>query len=261
MAKRTCTMPECGKPYRARGLCSTHYNQANAKPIEHDCSACGAKVAKSQRYARRVTCSSACRAYLQYGPQSCTVPSTHASRSCSVPVSHPSRVPVTCVVPESHPSRQEQRAARVRWYAGLCVECGNGYVINSEWLTHSRYCSATCQRRHARRARRAREHGATGAFTWDSFARLATSLGNACAYCEGDNDGLPLEPDHVVPLSRHGHNGLTNILPSCRRCNGDKRDLLVHEWAADRESRGLPHVRYDVGRFVHLTAHDHSYAA
>ena len=173
-----------------------------------------------------------------------------------MPANHPSRIAVSCPVPASYPSRTRRRA----WVSGYCSECGKGYVIASEWVTHSLYCSKACLRRINKRARRAREAGASGDYTWDSFAKLAASLGGVCAYCEGDNDGQQFEPDHVVPLSRGGHNGLTNLLPSCRRCNGDKRHLLVHEWEADRESRGLPHVRYDINRFPHLTAHRHTAA-
>lgn len=141
----------------------------------------------------------------------------------------------------------------VRWFAGYCVECGKGYIIASEFVSSSLYCSATCARRTSKRARRAREHGATGSFTWDGFAKLTQSLGNLCSYCGTDNEGQPFEPDHVVPLSRGGHNGLTNILPACRRCNGQKRDLLPAEWDRQRRLQGHAPIRFE--RFTHLTAH------
>lgn len=169
-----------------------------------------------------------------------------------VPLSHPSRAAASCPVPRDHPSRCP--LPRPRFHAGCCAECGGGFVVDSEFVSHIRYCSTTCARRVGRRTRRAREHGATGTFTWDGFMKLTLTLGNCCAYCGGDNGGQPFEPDHVVPLSRHGHNGLANILPACRACNGDKRDLLVNEWAADRAARGRSPLRYDVDRFIHLTA-------
>jgi len=44
----------------------------------------------------------------------------------------------------------------------------------------------------------------------------------------------------VVPLSRGGPNVLTNLLPACRHCNGDKRDLSLADWDTSRTARGLP---------------------
>lgn len=263
---KTCTQDGCDRPLRARGFCVTHYNAMRGKDwaypkVECQCGQCGETVfkPKTSRYANRF-CSWSCRDEWQRwnkAPLACVVPETHPSRSSRVPDSHPSRVPLSCSVPSNHPSRVVRRA----WCAGYCAECGKAYVIASEWVTHSRYCSMTCQRRTRRRARKAREAGASGSFTWSGFMKLTLELGNECAYCGGDNGDRPLDPDHVMPLNRDGHNGLTNILPACRWCNGDKRDLLMDEWAADREARGLPSLRYDVARFPHLTAHAEHYAA
>ena len=73
-----------------------------------------------------------------------------------------------------------------------------------------------------------------------------------CAYCDQRVEGQP-DPDHVVPLSRGGSNSITNILPSCRACNSDKRDLLLAEWRMDRQRRCLPARRTDPAQWIHLT--------
>lgn len=261
MPDRSCTMPGCGKPHRARGLRSTHYNMANTKPAIMTCAACGIDVVKDQHYSRRVVCSTTCRSYLQNGWPHSNVPPTHPSRAlwCPIPLDHPRWIKTACPVPGDHPSR---RPRKPRFHVGNCKECGRSFVVDSAYVSGAiHYCSMTCQRRIKKRARRAREAGASGSFTWDAFARLTLSLGNVCAYCDGDNGGQPFEPDHVVRISRGGHNGLGNILPACRACNAQKRDLLVHEWASDRELRGLSLRRYDVHRFTHLTAHDHASVA
>jgi len=87
--------------------------------------------------------------------------------------------------------------------------------------------------------------------------RLFLAFDRCCAYCEQPVIGQP-DPDHVVPLSRRGANSITNILPSCRACNSDKRDLLLAEWNADRARRGKPPVRtswsFNDPRFRHLTS-------
>lgn len=249
---KTCTAPGCNNPLRARGFCNNHYKQMRGmawayKKTAMPCGWCGQATLKAadNRLTHRF-CSWACRDEWQRWnkrPLSCPVPDRHPSRSSPVPPDHPSRLAL--------PKRTPQ------FFAGYCADCDSGYVIASANVSASRYCSTTCQRRVSRRTRKAREVGAGGSFTWAGFMRLALVLGNTCAYCGRAGDDRLLEPDHVVPLSRGGYNGLTNLLPSCRSCNGDKRDLLVHEWAADRENRGLPHVRYDVERFPHLTAHVH----
>jgi 5-methylcytosine-specific restriction endonuclease McrA len=243
---RTCATPGCTKPHRARGLCSTHYNQANAKPVTMACAVCGTAVVKDQQYSRRVVCSYACRTWLQ-NAGACDVPASHPSRSSRVPDTDPSRTPITCDVPASHPSRAPRRI----WVAGNCVDCATPF-IRTGWDYRSRYCSPRCLKRTQKRVRRAHQHGATGTFTWDAFAKLTRRLGNRCAYCGTDNQGRPLEPDHVMPLSRGGHNGLANILPSCRDCNSRKSDSLPTDWEARCRSLGRAFRLTD---YKHLTAH------
>ena len=53
-------------------------------------------------------------------------------------------------------------------------------------------------------------------------------LGNKCVYClDGEYEQL----DHIVPLSRNGRHVLSNLVPSCARCNGSKHNkLLFTEW-------------------------------
>lgn len=58
-----------------------------------------------------------------------------------------------------------------------------------------------------------------GVFQRDNFT---------CQYC-GDK-GVPLDCDHVVPLSRGGTNDRSNLKTSCRRCNQSKGDKLLEEW-------------------------------
>ena len=135
-----------------------------------------------------------------------------------------------------------------------CEDCGDVYTPGT---TVQRYCSARCLRRVARRERKAREHGAQGSFTWTQVIGLFLLFDRCCAYCDEPIDGQP-DPDHVVPLAKRGHNGISNILPACRDCNCDKRDLLIGDWNADRERRGLP-LRITTWdpldpRYLHLTS-------
>lgn len=72
MVERICTLPQCGKPHRAKGLCSTHYNQEH-QPNRHAstltaCTVCSAPVLRPYAANRRPTCSIQCRRLLQFGP-------------------------------------------------------------------------------------------------------------------------------------------------------------------------------------------------
>jgi 5-methylcytosine-specific restriction endonuclease McrA len=84
--------------------------------------------------------------------------------------------------------------------------------------------------------RRARQKGATGAFTREEWTELKAQYGGRCAYC-----GLPtsrLTVDHVVPLSRGGSNYITNIRPACKPCNSRKSAKDLEVFLAQRGGRG-----------------------
>jgi len=66
---------------------------------------------------------------------------------------------------------------------------------------------------------RARKVKADGSFTTSEFEELCEKLGNICVKCR---KSLPLEADHVVPISKGGTNYISNIQPLCRSCNARK---------------------------------------
>ena len=51
--------------------------------------------------------------------------------------------------------------------------------------------------------------------------------GKVCTYCRSVRADTI---DHIVPLSRGGHNVIQNLVPACRQCNSSKGDLLLTEW-------------------------------
>lgn len=68
---KTCREPECGRALRARGLCSTHYNQQH-QPGRHrstptNCTVCGAAIARPISADRRPVCSTVCRTIVTHG--------------------------------------------------------------------------------------------------------------------------------------------------------------------------------------------------
>lgn len=52
-----------------------------------------------------------------------------------------------------------------------------------------------------------------------------------CHYCRRKFPVAGLTMDHLIPLSRGGTSDKENLVPACKECNNQKRDLLPAEWA------------------------------
>ena len=52
---------------------------------------------------------------------------------------------------------------------------------------------------------------------------------HVCAYCGNEFSFLRLTRDHVLPLSRGGHDAWMNVVTACRHCNGHKRNRTPEE--------------------------------
>ena len=50
-----------------------------------------------------------------------------------------------------------------------------------------------------------------------------------CYYCHDKFDPAELTMDHIVPLSRGGKSTKGNIVPSCKKCNNEKKYLTPVE--------------------------------
>ena len=53
---------------------------------------------------------------------------------------------------------------------------------------------------------------------------------NSCYYCESPTPAKKLTMDHVVPLARGGSSIKSNLVPCCKSCNNQKKNLLPIEW-------------------------------
>jgi len=67
--------------------------------------------------------------------------------------------------------------------------------------------------------------------------RLARGV---CHWCGKATPPSELTMDHIVPLARGGRSVKGNVVPACKRCNNQKKQLLPMEWA-----RYLSSVRAD----------------
>lgn len=176
---KICTVDGCGRPHRARELCSTHYNQLqkNRHPakVMVECARCGTPCLKAPHSSRpRRFCSLKCRTDDQY----------EASRSAKLPMHVGPSWPRT-EIPLKHPCRRP-KPPRPEWWtvlvAGGCNWCGTYFVgCGSDLARAPRYCSPRCQR-YANRRR----------FTIRPAERIAIYErdGWICQLCSG-----PVDPD------------------------------------------------------------------
>lgn len=81
-----------------------------------------------------------------------------------------------------------------------------------------------------RRATWHKRRGALGdGFTTAEWEALLEKDAYRCAYCGADG---ATHADHRVPIARGGRNEISNILPSCRRCNRRKGTRTEEEFRA-----------------------------
>lgn len=61
----------------------------------------------------------------------------------------------------------------------------------------------------------------------NKLKQLKKIYGNFCVYCDKN---LAITVDHIIPISRYGANALSNLLPSCRRCNYIKKNTSIYQF-------------------------------
>ena len=60
---------------------------------------------------------------------------------------------------------------------------------------------------------------------WQTLITKAT-----CYYCSKSLDKSEVTMDHVVPIAQGGRSTPGNIVPACKPCNNQKRDLTAAAW-------------------------------
>lgn len=73
--------------------------------------------------------------------------------------------------------------------------------------------------RHQSIRRRARLQCVPRTLTVAEWQRIKAAYNHRCAYCVLP---LPLEMDHVVPLTKGGAHSKENVVPACKSCNSSK---------------------------------------
>lgn len=107
---------------------------------------------------------------------------------------------------------------------------------------------AVRQTRRARAARRRTKRvAASGSdLTPNQWFRILEAWA-CCAYCGAD--GVALQKDCVLPISRGGRYTLDNVVPACASCNASKCNTELTSWMRRRR---LDEPQF-LGRWIEIT--------
>lgn len=95
-------------------------------------------------------------------------------------------------------------------------------IIRDRWTAKNKFAKSIMNKNW-----NAKKLGAVGSFSVEEYKNKLAKYDNKCGYCMSAE---PYTVDHIVPISKGGTNYITNIIPACLRCNGQKRDYLLSEW-------------------------------
>ncbi|GHG50445.1 hypothetical protein GCM10011331_13110 [Flavimobilis marinus] len=87
------------------------------------------------------------------------------------------------------------------------------------------------RRAHAARRRTKRVAASGSDLTNDQWFRILEAWA-CCAYCGAD--GVALQKDCVLPISRGGRYTLDNVVPACASCNASKCNTELTSWMRRR---------------------------
>lgn len=230
MVDRTCMQSGCSKPHRARGLCSTHYNQQYAAPEQRhpkrkvQCTWCGTECIKDAGRERRYAglfCSLACRDQWRKSTGNNGAPSA-AAIAASVLAKKGRRAKARVKL------RRAVRGTHGHtWIAGPCDRCGTPFLALRKGSEPARFCSNRCSKRASASRRRARERTAEV----EPYSRFAIFErdGWRCHICRRKVRRTavvphPLAPtiDHLLPLAKGGSDTAVNVATAHFLCNSIK---------------------------------------
>ena len=83
--------------------------------------------------------------------------------------------------------------------------------------------------------------GAKGDLTTEQIDNRLKEFEGQCAYCsiqlthENTNAPTYYNIEHIIPIAKKGENTLSNVVPSCQRCNKSKYNKDVHVWMSEKK--------------------------
>ncbi|MGY4930325.1 HNH endonuclease [Streptomyces sp. 900116325] len=235
MAQRICDTPDCGKPHRARGLCSAHWKRRYAPTRTYapvPCCVCGEPALKTSGR-ERIVCSLACRWFVQNERQSSDVWFIECAWCDALFTSRAPGVRWCWDSCKAIDIRTVWPSCRVRYTT--CSQCDRLFVTPYTVSTCSPACAVAKlkdDKREAKHKRRARQRDAYVA----NVSRRAIYERDRwmCHLCgkKINRDAEvpdPLAPtlDHVIPLAAGGTHEPANVRAAHYRCNSIKGDGYI----------------------------------
>ncbi len=96
--------------------------------------------------------------------------------------------------------------------------------------------------------RRARQRALPADLTVEQWIEVLGQSHGYCYHCHSFIGEQTLVLDHLVPLALGGGTTLSNVVPSCQRCNADKRSRTVVQWRHDEARQELDRLQKRRGK-------------
>jgi 5-methylcytosine-specific restriction endonuclease McrA len=111
---------------------------------------------------------------------------------------------------------------------------------NREWKKNNKKCISDCRKiwlktekgkasyQKDRIRRRTKGRNIINNLTQREWLDILEVYNYRCAYCDAEFEveNMPTK-DHIIPISKGGHNTKENIVPACRSCNSKKHNMLI----------------------------------
>ena len=97
-------------------------------------------------------------------------------------------------------------------------------------IDRARYWRDPEKRRHQSRIARAKRSGKSCYISLQDWQALLVHFNFRCAYCGTKLNKKNRSLDHRTPLVRGGTNEISNLVPSCLRCNQRKHSMTAEEF-------------------------------
>jgi 5-methylcytosine-specific restriction endonuclease McrA len=95
---------------------------------------------------------------------------------------------------------------------------------------------------------RARQLALPADLTVEQWIEVLEQSNGYCYHCHTFIGEQALVLDHLIPLALGGGTTLSNVVPTCQRCNADKRGRTVEQWRQGEARQELDRMQKRRGK-------------